>query len=179
MPCFSTIAMKSSGVKRAIADLQKCSFSERKFEFAAFRFVKLHLPPPEIRISGGGRCNFTNRNAANSNFLSENEHFCKSAIARFTPDDFIAMVEKHGIAYHEKKLGQLFCDESSRQVIDMLLRECAEAKVEIIPDCDIESVSREKSFTVKSNNQTFETESLVIATGGLSIPQLGATSFGY
>ena len=133
----------------------------------------------KIRISGGGRCNFTNRNAANSNFLSENEHFCKSAIARFTPDDFIAMVEKHGIAYHEKKLGQLFCDESSRQVIDMLLRECAEAKVEIIPDCDIESVSRKKSFTVKTNNQTFETESLVIATGGLSIPQLGATSFGY
>lgn len=133
----------------------------------------------KIRISGGGRCNFTNINADDKNFLSANPHFCKSALARFTAADFIALVEKHNINYHEKKLGQLFCDEGSQQVIDMLLNECAQANVEIRGSCTVTGVQKDGNFIVATNLGEFESTSLVIATGGLSIPKLGATNFGY
>jgi predicted Rossmann fold flavoprotein len=133
----------------------------------------------KIAISGGGRCNFTNIHTNPLNFLSANPHFCKSALARYTPTDFIALVEKHGIKYHEKKLGQLFCDQSSQQVIDMLLRECADAGVEISCGVQVRRVSRENGFTVETNQGSFNAGSLVIATGGLSIAPLGATDFGY
>jgi predicted Rossmann fold flavoprotein len=138
----------------------------------------------KIAISGGGRCNFTNTSTSPDNFVSRNPHFCKSALARYTPADFIALVEKHGIAYHEKKLGQLFCDGSSQQIIEMLLRECHDASVEIRCGCEVRSVDRnepsaERSFTLQTNQGTFQSSSVVIATGGLSIAPLGATDFGY
>jgi len=138
----------------------------------------------KIAISGGGRCNFTNTSTSPDNFVSRNPHFCKSALARYTPADFIALVEKHGIAYHEKKLGQLFCDGSSQQIIDMLLRECHDAAVEIRCGCEVRQVDRhepvaERSFMLQTNQGTFHSSSVVIATGGLSIAPLGATDFGY
>jgi len=133
----------------------------------------------KIAISGGGRCNFTNIHANPANFLSVNPHFCKSALARYPPGDFIALVEKHGIKYHEKKLGQLFCDESSQQIIDMLLRECADTGVEIRCGCQVRRISRESGFTIETNQESFNASSLVIATGGLSIAPLGATDCGY
>ena len=133
----------------------------------------------KIAISGGGRCNFTNIHTSPANFLSANPHFCKSALARYKPDDFIALVEKHGIKYHEKKLGQLFCDDSSQQIIDMLLSECAEAGVEIRCGCQVRRVGNDDGFLVETNQGSFSATSLVIATGGLSIEPLGATDFGY
>jgi predicted Rossmann fold flavoprotein len=133
----------------------------------------------KIAISGGGRCNFTNVFANPDNFLSANPHFCKSALARYTPADFISLVEKHGIAWHEKKLGQLFCDGSSQQIIDLLLRECQTAGVEIRCGCQILKVEKEDRFSISTNQGGFESSSLVIATGGLSIAPLGATDFGY
>lgn len=144
-------------------------------------------PGKKILISGGGRCNFTNRNAAPENFLCANPHFAKSALARFTPQDFIALVEKHGVAYHEKTLGQLFCDRSARQILDMLLSACGEAGVRIQCATRILSVVENPSastgsasrFRVESSNGAIVAASLVVATGGLSIPKMGATSFGY
>jgi predicted Rossmann fold flavoprotein len=136
----------------------------------------------KIRISGGGRCNFTNIYTNPDNFISANPHFCKSALARYAPADFISLVEKHGIAYHEKKLGQLFCDGSSQQIIDMLLRECAAAGVEIRCACQVLEVNKDPqtgSFTIVTNQGSWNASSLVIATGGLSIASLGATDFGY
>ncbi len=133
----------------------------------------------KIAISGGGRCNFTNIYTSPENFLSSNPHFCKSALARYTPADFISLVEKHGIQYHEKKLGQLFCDGSSQQIIDLLLGECNAAKVEIRLVCQVTGLQKETSFRVETNQGTFTSSSLVIATGGLSIAPLGATDFGY
>jgi predicted Rossmann fold flavoprotein len=133
----------------------------------------------KIRISGGGRCNFTNLNADNASYLSQNPHFCKSALARFTSADFIALVEKHKIAYHEKTLGQLFCDRSSRQIIDMLKRECDEVGVCIRAGCEVKEVSRTDTFTVSTNLGAHTSHSLVMATGGLSVPQLGATNFAF
>lgn len=133
----------------------------------------------KIAISGRGRCNFTNLNAGPENFLSRNPHFAKSALARYTPSDFIALVEKHNIAYHEKKLGQLFCDERSSLIIDMLLKECRDAEVEIKCDAKVRSVERNSRFEIEVGKETIAAESLVIATGGLSIPTLGATDFGY
>ena len=133
----------------------------------------------KIEISGGGRCNFTNVYTSAENFISANPHFCKSALARYTPADLIALVEKHGIAYHEKKLGQLFCDRSARQIIDMLLRECQEVGAEIICRCQVLSVQKEALFRIETNQGVFNSLALVIATGGLSIPPLGATDFGY
>lgn len=133
----------------------------------------------KIAISGGGRCNFTNVWTAPENFVSVNPHFCKSALARFTPADFIALVEKHNIAYYEKKLGQLFCRDSSQQIIDLLLRECAAAGVEIRCGCQVLNVQDADLFTVETNQGVFVSRSLVIATGGLSIAPLGATDFGY
>jgi len=165
----------------------------------------------KILMSGGGRCNFTNTGTSPGNFISANRHFCKSALARYTPADFIALVEKHVIPYHEKKLGQLFCDGSSQQIIDMLLRECHDAGVAIRCGCEVRQVSslesgegtgerghpariseegatadarahagvEECSFEIQTNQGVFQSSSLVIATGGLSIAPLGATDFGY
>jgi predicted Rossmann fold flavoprotein len=133
----------------------------------------------KIEISGGGRCNFTNVNTAASNFISRNPHFAKSALARYTPADFVALVERHRIRHHEKKLGQLFCDEGSRQIIEMLLAECDAAGVRVVNGCRVVSVSRDDLFRVKTSRGEFASESLVVATGGLSIPKLGATDFGY
>jgi predicted Rossmann fold flavoprotein len=136
-------------------------------------------PGKKILISGGGRCNFTNLHAAPENYLSTNPDFCKSALARFTPADFLRLVENHGIAWHEKKLGQLFCNGSSRQIVEMLLRECEAAGVEIRLNCHVNAVRRAGGFAVETSLGEFECDSLVIATGGLSFPKLGATDFGY
>ncbi len=133
----------------------------------------------KILISGGGRCNFTNRSVTFQNFISENPHFCKSALSRFTPQDFITLVEKHGIPYHEKKLGQLFCDTSSTEIIHLLEKECQAAHVEIITSADVLKILKNNCFEIGTNQGNFESQSLVIATGGLSIPKMGATAFGY
>ncbi len=134
----------------------------------------------KIRISGGGRCNFTNINTRPETFLSRNSHFCKSALKQFTQHDFIALVKKHGIAYHEKKLGQLFCDERAQQIIDMLLRECREASVTLENEITITEIKKtDEGYSVQTNNETQSCKSLVIATGGLSIPKIGASKFGY
>lgn len=133
----------------------------------------------KILISGGGRCNFTNIHASAEHFLSENPHFCKSSLARYGPADFIALVERHGIAYHEKEQGQLFCDGSARRIVNMLTDECRDAGVRIEVDCRVESVERNaEGFRVETNQGGFQAESLVAATGGLSIPKMGATGFG-
>ena len=133
----------------------------------------------KIAISGGGRCNFTNSHAAPDNYLSEQPDFCKSALARYTPWDFIALVEAHGLAYHEKKWGQQFCDESARGIIEMLLAECAAAGVEIRTGCRVAEVRKADRFEVMTSDGGFRAESLVLATGGLSFPKLGASDFGY
>jgi predicted Rossmann fold flavoprotein len=133
----------------------------------------------KILISGGGRCNFTNLYCQPENFISENPHFAKSALARYTPQDFIALVEKHGIAYHEKTLGQLFCDRAASQITGMLEAECRAAGVTIFLNARIRDVRRNDDFIVATNSAEFRAPALVIATGGLSIPKMGATSFGY
>ncbi|MDX2106585.1 MAG: NAD(P)/FAD-dependent oxidoreductase [Candidatus Melainabacteria bacterium] len=133
----------------------------------------------KILISGGGRCNFTNINAGPANYVCKNEHFAKSALSRYTPDDFIEMVERHRISYHEKKLGQLFCDGSAQNIVTMLVDECKKTQAEIFMDCSILSVSKKESFVIRTSRGDFGCGSLVIATGGLSIPQIGATGFGY
>lgn len=133
----------------------------------------------KILISGGGRCNFTNIHCRPENFLSANPHFAKSALARYTPADFIALVQKHRIAYHEKKLGQLFCDGSAREIVRMLEKECRAAKVTIFLDTKVREVDRADEFRLKTQNAEFGAPVLVVATGGLSIPKLGASSFGY
>ncbi len=148
-------------------------------------------PGKKILISGGGRCNFTNLHTCPENFLSANPHFAKSALARYPPSDFVALVEKHGIRYHEKTLGQLFCDGSAQQIVTMLTRECTAAHVEIALNTEIRSVRKSNSpspgdagsttshFQVETSRGAWRCTSLVIATGGLSIPKMGATSFGY
>jgi predicted Rossmann fold flavoprotein len=133
----------------------------------------------KILMSGGGRCNFTNLHTDPSHFISANPHFCKSALSRYTQWDFIALVEKHGIAYHEKTLGQLFCDVSSKDIVAMLLDECEQAGVEVITHCTDASVKYEAGYTVSCSRGRFCSESLVIASGGLSIPKMGASDFGY
>jgi predicted Rossmann fold flavoprotein len=134
----------------------------------------------KIRISGGGRCNFTNLHTTAANFLSANPHFCKSALRGYTPQDFIALVEKHGIAWHEKTLGQLFCDGSSTQIIDMLLAECAAVGARVQGGTRITAVAKDPSgFSVATDRGDYSCQSLVVATGGLSIPKIGATGFGY
>jgi len=134
----------------------------------------------KILMSGGGRCNFTNLGTTPANFLSANPHFAKSALARYTPWDFIALVEKHGIRYHEKELGQLFCDESSKLIVRMLLDECAAAGVEVRTGCAVTQVAKtDEGFLVQTAEGVVQATSLVVATGGLSIPSLGATGFGY
>jgi predicted Rossmann fold flavoprotein len=135
----------------------------------------------KILISGGGRCNFTNLHCRPENFISANAHFAKSALARYTPADFIALVEKHSIAYHEKTLGQLFCDGPAQQIVAMLEAECRAVGVRIQTNMNVEQVSRENRFLLRArdNDDEFRAESLVVATGGLSIPRMGATAFGY
>ena len=138
-------------------------------------------PAEKIRISGGGRCNFTNIHAGPAAFLSNNRHFCKSAFSRYTQEDFIDLVKSHGIAFHEKKLGQLFCDDSAQQIIDMLLAECACVGAELRLNTPVGDVMPLSSggYRVETANGPVECASLVIATGGLSIPKIGATRFGY
>jgi len=133
----------------------------------------------KVLISGGGRCNFTNLYCQPGNFISANPHFAKSALARYTPDDFIALVKKHGIPYHEKKLGQLFCDRSARDILGMLEAECKDAGVSFFLDTKIHQVERTSEFVVRAENAEFRAAALVVATGGLSVPKIGATSFGY
>ena len=133
----------------------------------------------KILISGGGRCNFTNLHCTPERFLSANPHFCRSALARYTPRDFLDMVERHGIAWHEKTLGQLFCDGSARQIVAMLLAECAAAGVEIRLQQRIGEVARADRFRVETDAGPIEAASLVLATGGLSIPKLGATGLSH
>jgi len=141
-----------------------------------------------IRISGGGRCNFTNRLVSGDHFLSRNPHFCRSALARFSSRDFLAMVELRGVAYHERSHGQLFCDRSSQDIIELLRGECAEAGVQWAHPCAVERIERigtahesvgDARFAVATDRGTFTSKSVVIATGGLAVPLLGATPFGY
>lgn len=134
----------------------------------------------KIRISGGGRCNFTNIYASPDNYLSENPHFCKSALKRYTQHDFIALVERYNIPYHEKTLGQLFCDRSAKDIISMLLSECDKGSVTLQAETNITKIDKEDDlFTLTTTKGLFTCSSLVIATGGLSIPKIGATGFGY
>jgi predicted Rossmann fold flavoprotein len=137
-------------------------------------------PGEKVRISGGGRCNFTNLNAAPANFISQNPSFAISALRRYTQRDFIALVERYGIAYHEKTLGQLFCDGSSKQIIDLLLNEMRQANVELRLSTSVESVEKaSEGFALKLSHGSVQCRSLVAATGGKSIPKMGATGFGY
>lgn len=137
-------------------------------------------PGKKILISGGGRANFTNLHTRPENFLSANPHFAKSALARYTPADFIRLVERHGIAYHEKTLGQLFCDGSAQQIVDLLMSECADAGVRVLLSTAVREVRRnDSSFTVDAGNGAYTAPALIVATGGLSIPKIGATGFGY
>ncbi|HTR16665.1 MAG TPA: NAD(P)/FAD-dependent oxidoreductase [Acetobacteraceae bacterium] len=133
----------------------------------------------KILISGGGRCNFTNTGTVPERFLSENPHFCRSALGRYTPRHFVAMVERHRIAYHEKTLGQLFCDGSARAIVGMLLEECAASGVTLRLGHPVTALSRADAFRVETDHGAFTSESLVLATGGLSIPKLGATGFAH
>ena len=133
----------------------------------------------KILISGGGRCNFTNIHCRPENFISANEHFAKSALARYTPSDFIALVEKHRIPYHEKTLGQLFCDRSAQDITNMLEAECREAGAQIFLNIKIQDVQHTTEFVVRTDSAEFRAPVLVVATGGLSIPKIGATSQGY
>ena len=133
----------------------------------------------KILISGGGRCNFTNIYCQPENFLSANPHFAKSALARFTPADFIALVEKHKIAYHEKTLGQLFCDHSAQEITGLLDAECRDAGVKVFLNENVREVTKTTDFVVRTDTEEFRAPALVVATGGLSIPKMGATSFGY
>ena len=133
----------------------------------------------KILISGGGRCNFTNLHTTPENFLSENPHFAKSALARYIPQDFIDLVEKHRVTYHEKTLGQLFCDGSAQQIVTLLEKECAEAGVVTRLGVQVQQIKQDSGYTVESINETFRAPALVVATGGPSIPKMGATGFGY
>lgn len=135
----------------------------------------------KILISGGGRCNFTNVGASAHQYVSSNSHFCKSALSRYTPQDFISMVSKHGIPFHEKKLGQQFCDRSAQDIVSLLKTECENANVKLFLQSTIQSIQKldSKQFSVLTSRGTIQCDSLVIATGGLSIPKIGATGFGY
>ena len=133
----------------------------------------------KIAISGGGRCNFTNRFVSQENFISNDPHFCEPALDGFTSNDFISLVEKYKIKYHEKKLGQLFCDGSSEHIVSMLSRECQRANVDIIVDCRTTGISKNERFEIETSGGRFLARSLVIATGGISVPKMGASDFGY
>jgi len=136
-------------------------------------------PGKKILISGGGRCNFTNIHCTPEKFISANEHFAKSALARYTPADFIALIEKHGIPYHEKTLGQLFCDRAATDITTMLEAECRDAGVQILVNTRTKEVQKTTEFIVETDSEEFRAPVLVVASGGLSIPKIGATSLGY
>lgn len=136
-------------------------------------------PGKKILISGGGRCNFTNLDVSPGNFLSENPHFCRSALVRYTPADFIAQVERHAIAWHEKTLGQLFCDGSARQIVDMLMAECRNANAAVHLNEKVQDIARDGHFRVQTAKASYEARALVLASGGLSIPKIGATGFAH
>jgi predicted flavoprotein YhiN len=136
-------------------------------------------PGRKILISGGGRCNFTNLQTRPEAFLSQNPHFARSALARFTPQDFIALVERHNIPYHEKTLGQLFCDRNAHDILNLLLREAAQANVTIRTNTHITSVQGAQPFHIATSTGIVQAQSLIVTTGGLSIPKLGATGLGY
>jgi hypothetical protein len=136
-------------------------------------------PGKKILISGGGRCNFTNIYRTPENFLSTNPHFAKSALARYTPADFIALVEKHKIPYHEKTLGQLFCNGSAQEILNLLGSECRDASVKVFLNEQVREVTKTTEFIIRSEDEEFRSPVLVVATGGLSIPKMGATAFGY
>lgn len=133
----------------------------------------------KISISGGGRCNFTHLRVEPKNYLSDNPHFCKSALSRFTPLDFIQLIEKHDIAYHEKAPGQLFCDDRARRIVDLLLAECQAGGVIIKTGCAVKRIEKKDAFSVQSESATYTAPALIVATGGLSYPGTGATGFGY
>jgi predicted Rossmann fold flavoprotein len=134
----------------------------------------------KIRISGGGRCNFTNLNTESSKFISKNPKFVKSALSQYTQNDFINLINKYEIKFHEKKLGQLFCDRSAQQIVEMLLKECELAKITLKKEFNVTKIDKDNDkYIVKTIDETYESESLIIATGGLSVPKIGATSFGY
>lgn len=133
----------------------------------------------KIRISGGGRCNFTNLEVSSGNYLSQNPHFCRSALARYTPQHFMEMLDRHGIRYHEKTLGQMFCDDGSEAIIAMLKDECDDAGVRWCKPCAVEQVDLDETFKVQTSHGSFSAPALVVATGGLSIPKIGATPLGY
>ncbi len=133
----------------------------------------------KIRISGGGRCNFTNRHVSADNYISQNRHFCKSALSRCTPDDIIGLLAKHRISYHEKESGRLFCDASSSAIINMLGKECRNAGVEIRLNCPVSTLHKDRDFIITTKDGQYRSRSLVIATGGLSWPKTGATDFGF
>ncbi len=136
-------------------------------------------PGRKILMSGGGRCNFTNLNMGAEYFLSQNPHFCKSALSRYTQWDFISLVEKYSIPYHQRDHGRLFCDHSAKDILSMLLQECDQAGVEILPLCEVSRIEFNDRYQISTTNGQFSTESLVTATGGLSIPRMGSTGFGY
>ncbi|MDD1014119.1 NAD(P)/FAD-dependent oxidoreductase [Pseudomonas rubra] len=157
-----------------------CALSAAKRGRQVLLLDHANKPGKKILMSGGGRCNFTNMYTEPGNFLSQNPHFCKSALARYTQWDFIEMVGKHGVPYHEKKLGQLFCDNKSSDILGMLLDECASAGAELRMDTSIEQIEKlDSGYLLETSAGQFRCQSLVIATGGLSIPTLGATGFGY
>ncbi len=133
----------------------------------------------KILISGGGRCNFTNLHCAPANFLSNHHHFCKSALAGYTPADLIALVGRYGVPYHEKTLGQLFCDRSAREIVHLLEQECAAAQVSILTNAHVREVTRGTEFVVRTDQEEYRARALVVATGGLSIPKMGVTGMGY
>ena len=157
-----------------------CSIEASKRNKSVFLLEHTSKIAEKIRISGGGRCNFTNLYSDNNNFLSDNKHFCKSAFANYTQLDFINLVKKHCIEFHEKKLGQLFCNKSAKDIIEMLISECEQNKVCISLDTKINTLEKNENFYVlETNKGIFSSSKIVIATGGLSIPKIGATDFGY
>jgi predicted Rossmann fold flavoprotein len=133
----------------------------------------------KVLVSGGGRCNFTNLHVTAEHYFSSNPHFCRSALARFTPQDMLSLLKRHEIAYYEKEAGQLFCVRSSREIVEMLRNECRSAGVEVEPACRIDGISKKETFVVDTNRETFLSDSLVVATGGLSYPDLGASPLGH
>ena len=157
-----------------------CSIEASKRNKSVFLIEHTSKIAEKIRISGGGRCNFTNLYSDNNNFLSDNKHFCKSAFANYTQLDFINLVKKHCIEFHEKKLGQLFCNKSAKDIIEMLISECEQNKVCISLNTKINTLEKNENFYVlETNKGIFSSSKIVVATGGLSIPKIGATDFGY
>ena len=156
-----------------------CAIEAGKRERSVLVLDHTNKAGKKILMSGGGRCNFTNLDVTSENFISHNSQFCKSALSRYTPWHFIEMVQKHKIPYHEKTLGQLFCDNKSKDILNMLLQECEQANATIQLNTEIQSIEKNDGFTLKTNRGNFACESLVIATGGLSIPTMGASPFGY